>query len=62
MANKHLSYQSHKVAGTDNIWWYEGPSGINLYVRHSVGCIKGYTIPWRTIRNALKRKDKPLER
>ena len=58
MSNKDLRRNSHKVTGTNNVWWYEIPSGIHLLVRHNIGNIKDYTIPWETIRNALKRKDK----
>ena len=59
MSNKDLSLKPHHIKDTDNAWWYEETKGIELIVQHKVGDIRNYSISWRTIRGALKRKEKP---
>ena len=61
MTDKHLKltptdfHPSRMSSGETRAWWYEEPCGICIVV-DKVG---QFTIPWRQIRNALKRKDKP---
>jgi len=57
MANKDLWRKPHNV--TNHFWWYEEPAGIMLVVQEPLS--KNSTvnkIPWKALRNALKRKDK----
>lgn len=62
MANIDLKREPVNV--DDNSWWYEEDKGIEIYVCHykDDGTRKFkqtvFTIPWQTIRAALKRKDK----
>ena len=63
MSNQHLSQEPHDIKSNGEAWWYEVGAGIKVYFeRHSGNedepTITGI-IPWRLIRNALKRKDKP---
>ena len=63
MSDKDLTTKPHNTTD-DSCWWYDDPGGINIvkriedengdYVR-----VDQVTIPWRSIRAALKRKDKP---
>jgi len=57
MANKDLSKKPHIVTG-NGIWWYEEPGGIEVYIETLGFQVKHFTISWRAIRGALKRKDK----
>jgi len=57
MANKDLWRKPHNV--NKNFWWYEESFGISVVAQDPIS--KNSTvnkIPWRAIRNALKRKDK----
>ena len=61
MSNKDLN-RSPKFA-SDNVWWYEETSGIEIHIDHKYEdgikfSHQVITIPWRSIRAALKRKDK----
>ena len=57
MANKDLKRGSHKI--TEDIWWYEEPKGIYLYIQNKDGGLSHeIIIPWIQIRSALARKDK----
>ena len=50
---------SNKTLGT-TIWWYEEHGGIGLYANwppHNIGK-RIALIPWRSLRAALKRKDR----
>lgn len=38
-----------------DVWWYEKNAGIEIYVQSKPTII--VKIPWKSIRNALKRKD-----
>ena len=59
MSNKDLSEDPKDIG--ERGWFYEEPGGLEVYV-DTVGSTPGKpfigTIPWRTIRAALKRKDK----
>lgn len=68
MSDKDLQLAPH--TGHNSLghwWWYEEPGGIGI---HSERLIQGFPsnsnrvafIPWRSIRAALKRKDKPGSR
>ena len=63
MSDKDLSNMPHHINGHEDVWWYESPKGIDIINRHvnQYGQVKSEcaTIPWRYLRNALKRKDKP---
>jgi len=39
----------------DDIWWYEHGQGMFIYFESARGGIGFVRIPWRTIRNAIKR-------
>jgi len=62
MADKDLRKKPHNI--THDIWWYEEPKGICLFIQFSDVLSKTgfrteqYYISWETIRAALKRKDK----
>lgn len=54
MSDKDLLRTSHAIRGTTMVWWYEEEKGICV-----VGMVgQTVVIPWRSIRGALKRKDK----
>lgn len=57
MANKDLSLYSKKISLT--AWWYEERGGIEIYYQAlgETQILVG-KIPWRSIRQALQRKDK----
>ena len=60
MANKHLLLKPHEPRD-ESFWWYELNGGIEIYVPAHVGAIaKVIKIPWRSLRAALARKDKPV--
>ena len=56
MGNRHLSRDPHHTKD-DGVWWYEEPVGITLFVEQRTK-VATIIIPWRSIRAALKRKDK----
>ena len=60
MANKDLKRQAHKIRGT-NVYRIEDGKGICLVVSGEMtksGVASEIILPWRYIRNALKRKEK----
>lgn len=58
MSDKDLSMNPHKIRGMKTAWWYEEEKGICLVVEpHDTTQL--ITIPWDSLRFALKRKDKP---
>ena len=60
MAEKHLQRKPHCL--DDRIWWYEENDGIDLWINLSEkewsSNFINKKILWRTLRAALKRKDK----
>lgn len=59
--NKHLNRNPHYV--DDHCWWYEDDKGINVVLEREAfaGTCQAAVIrhiDWRTIRAALKRKDR----
>ncbi len=60
MANKHLSNRPHHHENRQDIWWYEEPGGVCI-ISHHLPNGKRFSIPWRSIRAALARKDKPQD-
>lgn len=63
VANKDLRRNPHDSKKQPRFWWYEEPSGILVF--HEVVDNKGnylrcssFNISWKSIRSALKRKDK----
>ena len=60
MSNKDLEDAPHDLKKRDDAWWYEEKGGICVVVER-----KGWDdttqiwLPWRSIRSALARKDKP---
>jgi hypothetical protein len=59
MANKDLSRNPHNMS--HDFWWYEENYGISII--YQITTFKGIEqrerrIPWRSLRAALKRKDK----
>jgi len=59
MSRTDLRRKPHKISGTNKIWWYEAPTGIEIVTSYGGPNCEIRTIPWRLIRNALKRKEKP---
>jgi len=56
MSNKDLWLKPHDI--NTNFWWYEDAQGLAVvFYNKKVGSIV-QKIPWRSLRNALKRKDK----
>lgn len=58
MSDKDLSLKPHSIKGTENIWWYEAPKGVEIVTSYGGKACETRIISWRTIRNAFKRKDK----
>lgn len=64
-AKKTLRLEPHHIRGTDEAWWYETPSGIEVVVQVPAKLPNGekaifggiYKIGWKAIRNALERVD-----
>ncbi len=62
MSNRDLSEKPHDTSNSD-VWWYEEPSGISVIISPKIidslrkGAVEVH-ISWRSIRPALKRKDK----
>ena len=61
MASRHLSTKSHKVAGRHDVWWDEVNAGLFIYHQGKGGKVSEFLIPWRSLRDALARKDKPKD-
>jgi len=63
MANRHLSLKPYNLPRGEKgeeTWLYEERGGLAVMCQIAVGRVIGVgTIPWRKIRAALKRKDKP---
>ena len=62
MSDKDLKTKPHHHKGQAGFWWYEEPGGIAVVVEFATKYgIKQrvVTIPWRSLRAALARKDKP---
>lgn len=55
MANNHLQRKPHDV--TEDLWWYEEPGGICICFKNG-NRFNQALIPWRSVRAAIKRKDK----
>lgn len=58
MSNKDLKCEPHAIRGTETAWWYEEEEGVCVVVELAQGT-RQITIPWASLRGALKRKDKP---
>jgi hypothetical protein len=64
MSTKHLQNNPHAIRGDTTAWWYEEEAGVcvvqqYLTPRGTVFGTRSVVIPWRSIRGALARKDKP---
>ena len=62
MGDENLRLAPHKAKDKNEgypCWWYEEPRGIEVVVSVAAGKFSNITIPWRSIREALARKDKP---
>ena len=64
MANKHLKRKPQHASDVERWWWYEDTHGVDIVVtqaalEHGANGTAILTIPWRSIRAALRRKDKP---
>jgi hypothetical protein len=63
MAEKDLDCRPHHIRGhNDDSWWYEDPKGIVVvvwgYDIHGKATPKQRLIPWRSIKNALGRRER----
>ena len=56
MADKDLKTRPHHHRGEGTWWWYEDPKGMTVVVEPPPTRI--VEIPWRSIRAALRRKDR----
>ena len=57
MSNKDLRKTPHTISASK--WCYEEPRGIEIYTADAgPDGIRHFTITWRYLRSALKRKDK----
>lgn len=58
MAKEHLSLKPHNLS--EKVWWYDNMKGIEIVVAHFDSKVNTeiVVIPWRSIKAALKRKDK----
>ena len=56
MSEKDLQKEPHNI--NPHSWWYEENYGVTIVVE-PVTTTRQIKIPWRSIRAALKRKDKP---
>jgi hypothetical protein len=65
MSDTHLQLEPHPIRGTESAWWYEDEKGICVVMecRDANGRLLAdtlqATIPWRSLRGAVRRKDKP---
>ena len=61
MANKDLMRKPHHFKTNPNWWWYEEPQGIcivhEIILTGDRAKTSMVTIPWKSIRAALARKD-----
>lgn len=61
MGNKNLLTRAHTIDW--HWWWFETEGGISVSHRIAIsknrGVMTNVIIPWRSIRAALKRKEKP---
>ena len=60
MSKKHLLDKPHEIIKSScskSSWWYEENNGIMICVDPNTD-LTMHLIPWRSIRNALARKDK----
>ncbi|MDH3981311.1 MAG: hypothetical protein OES84_00245 [Kiritimatiellaceae bacterium] len=55
MSEKDLKLEPHNV--TENLWWYEENAGVLIVFEGKNGPEQAI-ISWRSLRNALERKDK----
>jgi hypothetical protein len=58
MSNKDLKCEPHAIRGIKTAWWYEEDMGLCIVVEPAQ-VTQQITIPWASLRGALKRKDKP---
>jgi len=65
MGNKHLNRYPHDLHGRNiaegfQAWWYEDDYGIWVYISdpNDNKFARQCTIPWKSLRAALARKDK----
>lgn len=58
MARKDLSLNPQIV--NENVWYYEENDGIRIFHQTKEETYY-FTVPWRKLRNSLKRKDKRLK-
>ncbi len=61
MSNQDLRLIPHKRRKDPDSWWYEEPQGLWVVVQYRDNGLRylHVQIPWRSLRAALKRKDKP---
>lgn len=64
MSDKHLRPAPHDCRSNQTlkqvVWWYEEHGGIGVYANLvGRGGTRMALIPWRALRQALERKDKP---
>lgn len=55
--NKDLKLEPHRIRGCKDAWWYEEDVGLSVVMEPSAQ-IKTITIPWASLRGALKRLDR----
>ncbi len=59
MSKQHLQLKPHHHKGDETWWWYEDSTGIDIVVEDKIsGRVRFVTIPWRSIKAALRRLDK----
>jgi len=58
MSDNHLQLSPHPIRGTKTAWWYEEENGLCIVVEPAQDT-KQITIPWASLRGALRRKDAP---
>lgn len=62
MANKDLKTAPHSIGKHEDSWWYEDPGGVCVVIEAYSGRgevqTKHRTIPWRSIKAALARKER----
>jgi hypothetical protein len=59
VSDKDLKLTPTEYKFQKDVWWYEEPDGIHIFDARSGGDPRKSRILWRSIRAALKRKDKP---
>ena len=56
------SLDPHKIRGREDVWWYEERYGISVVVQlEEYDDTTIIPIPWRALREALKRHDETKE-